>query len=116
MSLSSFHDHFRRATVLTPLQYQKRLGLQEARRLMLTAGITAADAASEVGYESSSQFSREYRRLFGAPPHRDAAELRDTIAAPIGFDTNVRFYVISLSGPRGFSPPLDRRNCPHLCD
>jgi AraC-like DNA-binding protein len=80
MSVSSFHDHFRRATAMTPLQYQKQLRLQEARRLMIADRMAAAEAADRVGYESPSQFSREYRRLFGAPPHRDAAQLRQSIA------------------------------------
>ncbi|HUD30235.1 MAG TPA: AraC family transcriptional regulator [Novosphingobium sp.] len=83
MSVSSFHDHFRRATAMTPLQYQKQLRLQEARRLMMTSRIAAAEAADRVGYESTSQFSREYRRLFGAPPLRDAAQLREAVAAPL---------------------------------
>jgi transcriptional regulator GlxA family with amidase domain len=61
---------------MTPLQYQKQLRLQEARRLMLGALIDAADAGFQVGYDSPSQFSREYRRLFGAPPQRDLARLR----------------------------------------
>ncbi len=83
MSVSSFHDHFRRATAMTPLQYQKQLRLQEARRLMMADRIAAAEAADRVGYESPSQFSREYRRLFGAPPQRDASHLRDMIAVPL---------------------------------
>lgn len=82
MSLSGFHDHFRRATAMTPLQYQKQLRLQEARRLMMTHQITAADAASRVGYESPSQFSREYTRKFGRPPQRDAAHWRSKVALP----------------------------------
>jgi AraC-like DNA-binding protein len=71
MSLSGFHQHFKAVTGLSPLQYQKRLRLQEARRLMLGGGLDAAEAAFRVGYESPSQFSREYRRMFGAPPRRD---------------------------------------------
>ena len=71
MSLSGFHQHFKAVTGLSPLQYQKRLRLQEARRLMLGEGLDAAEAAFRVGYESPSQFSREYRRMFGAPPRRD---------------------------------------------
>jgi AraC-like DNA-binding protein len=61
---------------MSPLQYQKRLRLQEARRLMLGDGCDAAQAAYRVGYESPSQFSREYRRLYGAPPRRDVATLK----------------------------------------
>lgn len=76
MSASSFHSHFRSMTSLSPLQYQKHLRLQEARRLMLAEHLDATTAAFRVGYESSSQFSREYSRLFGAPPLRDVAKLR----------------------------------------
>jgi AraC-like DNA-binding protein len=76
MSLSSFHDHFRRATAMTPLQYQKQLRLQEARALMLAERLDAAEAGFRVGYDSPSQFSREYRRLFGAPPIRDIGRLK----------------------------------------
>jgi len=81
MSLSAFHKHFKDYTSLTPVQYQKRLRLIEARRLMLYEGVTANKAAYEVGYESSSQFTREYARLFGAPPRRDARRPA-TVAAP----------------------------------
>jgi AraC-like DNA-binding protein len=76
MSTSTFHHHFRAMTALSPLQYQKQLRLQEARRLMLSDYLDAAAAAFEVGYESPSQFSREYSRLFGAPPLRDITSLR----------------------------------------
>jgi AraC-like DNA-binding protein len=76
MSPSAFHLHFKAVTAMSPLQYQKRLRLQEARRLMLGGGLDAAEAAFRVGYESPSQFSREYRRLFGAPPRRDVAALK----------------------------------------
>ena len=76
MSPSSFHEHFRAATSLTPLQFQKQLRLIEARRLMVTEGESASNAAFDVGYESVSQFTREYGRMFGAPPVRDAANLR----------------------------------------
>ena len=80
MSTSTFHHHFRSMTALSPLQYQKQLRLQEARRLMLTDRLDAATAAFQVGYESPSQFSREYSRLFGAPPLRDIASLRQMAA------------------------------------
>ncbi len=80
MSLSTFHHHFRSMTALSPLQYQKQLRLQEARRLMLTDHLDAATAVFQVGYESPSQFSREYSRLFGAPPLRDIAGLRQMAA------------------------------------
>jgi AraC-like DNA-binding protein len=76
MSASSLHHHFRQLTAMSPLQYQKWLRLNEARRLMLNDGHDAASAAFEVGYESPSQFSREYARLFGAPPKRDVVSLR----------------------------------------
>jgi len=78
MSKSSFHNHFRVMTSMTPLQFQKRLRLNEARRLMLTENMDALTATFEVGYESPSQFSREYSRLFGAPPLRDIKNLRQT--------------------------------------
>jgi AraC-like DNA-binding protein len=80
MSLSGFHQHFKTVTGLSPLQYQKQLRLQEARRLMLGEGLDAATAAFRVGYESPSQFSREYRRLFGTPPRRDVAAIK--VVAP----------------------------------
>ena len=76
MSLSGFHQHFKAVTGLSPLQYQKQLRLQESRRLMLGEGLDAAEAAFRVGYESPSQFSREYRRVFGTPPRRDVAALK----------------------------------------
>ena len=72
MSPSSFHQHFKMLTSMTPLQYQKQLRLLEARRLMVTDGVNAANAAYQVGYESASQFSREYARMFGTPPKKDA--------------------------------------------
>jgi AraC-like DNA-binding protein len=81
MSPSSFHHHFRVLTAMSPLQYQKWLRLNEARRLMLTERSDAATAALQVGYESPSQFSREYRRLFGAPPLRDIERLRTAAAS-----------------------------------
>jgi AraC-like DNA-binding protein len=76
MSTSSFHEHFKAVTAMSPLQYQKQLRLQEARRLMFANAIDAAGAGHRVGYESPSQFSREYARLFGAPPIRDIERLR----------------------------------------
>lgn len=76
MSISTFHHHFRQVTAMSPLQYQKWLRLNEARRLMLTEDCNAATAAFKVGYESPSQFSREYGRLFGSPPLRDITSLR----------------------------------------
>lgn len=76
MSPSSFHQHFKQVTSMSPLQYQKQLRLMEARRLMLAEDFDATSAAYQVGYESPSQFSREYSRLFGAPPIRDVERLR----------------------------------------
>ncbi|HJZ91967.1 MAG TPA: AraC family transcriptional regulator [Gemmataceae bacterium] len=76
MSPSAFHLHFRAMTAMSPLQYQKRLRLQEARRPMLGEGLDAASAAYRVGYESPSQFSREYRRTFGASPRRGVAAIK----------------------------------------
>jgi len=83
MSTSTFHHHFRAMTALSPLQYQKQLRLQEARRLMLAERLDAATAGFQVGYESPSQFSREYNRLFGAPPLRDVANLRQMAAGAV---------------------------------
>jgi AraC-like DNA-binding protein len=76
MSVSSLHHHFRAVTAMSPLQYQKQLRLQEARRLLLSEAVDAATAGHRVGYESPSHFSREYARLFGAPPSRDLQRLR----------------------------------------
>ncbi|PZU11585.1 AraC family transcriptional regulator [Sphingomonas sp.] len=76
MSPSSLHAHFKAITRMTPLDYQKQLRLQEARRLMLVAGASAGSAGFAVGYDSPSQFSREYRRLFGAPPRQDIERLQ----------------------------------------
>jgi AraC-like DNA-binding protein len=83
MGVSTFHHHFRSLTAMSPLQYQKRLRLHEARNRMLTEGLDAASAAFEVGYESASQFSREYSRVFGMPPMRDvnARRLVEPVAA-----------------------------------
>jgi len=76
MSVSALHHRFKQVTAMSPVQFQKQLRLHEARRLMLGEGVDAAVAAHRVGYESPSQFSREYRRLFGAPPRREIAALR----------------------------------------
>jgi AraC-like DNA-binding protein len=76
MSPSTFRQHFRALTGSSPLQYQKQLRLQEARQLMLNQNLDAGSAAGRVGYESASQFSREYNRLFGAPPQRDIRRMR----------------------------------------
>ena len=79
MSPSSLHQHFKLLTTLSPLQYQKKLRLHHARRLMLGEGLDAAAAGHRVGYESASQFSREYRRLFGAPPRAEVQHLRSVV-------------------------------------
>jgi AraC-like DNA-binding protein len=81
MSPSALHHRFKAATALSPLQYQKQLRLHEARRLMFAEGVDCAAAAHRVGYESPSQFSREYQRLFGAPPRREITRLREPGAA-----------------------------------
>ncbi|AZE94864.1 Transcriptional regulator, AraC family [Pseudomonas orientalis] len=80
MSAATFHHHFRQLTSMSPLQYQKWLRLNEARRLMLNEHQDVSSAAFKVGYESPSQFSREYSRLFGVPPRRDVAALRGRAA------------------------------------
>ena len=77
MSVSGFHHHFKEVTAMSPLQFQKQLRLQEARRLMLGEDLDAASAGYRVGYGDASHFTREYKRLFGAPPARDAERLRE---------------------------------------
>lgn len=84
MSIPTFHHHFRRLAAMSPLQYQKWLRLNEARRLMLNEHMDVAGAAYKVGYDSPSQFSREYSRLFGAPPKRDINQLRNQASASDG--------------------------------
>lgn len=84
MSVSSFHHHFKSVTAMSPLQFQKRLRLQEARRLMLGEDLDAASAAYRVGYNDASHFNREYKSLFGVPPMRDMQRLRETISAVPG--------------------------------
>jgi AraC-like DNA-binding protein len=83
MGLSTLHHHFRALTAMSPLQYQKQLRLQAARGRMLVDGLDAASAAFEVGYESASQFNREYNRFFGQPPMRDIRTLRSPGALPL---------------------------------
>lgn len=80
MGVSTLHHHFRAMTSMSPLQYQKHLRLHEARRILLGENVDAGTAAMRVGYESASQFNREYRRMFGAPPIRDVTPLRTTRA------------------------------------
>lgn len=77
MSVSTFHRHFRAVTGMSPLRYQKQIRLQEARKIMLTSAVDAAEAGFRVGYESPSQFNREYRRMFGAPPGRDIEAVKN---------------------------------------
>ncbi|GIV69408.1 AraC family transcriptional regulator [Caldilinea sp.] len=79
MSVSGFHHYFKAVTGMTPLQFQKQLRLQEARRLMIGENLPAIDAAYRVGYQDASHFNREYKRLFGAPPLRDVQRLRETM-------------------------------------
>ena len=81
MSVSGFHHHFKSVTSMSPLQFQKHLRLQEARRLMLGEDMDAASAGFRVGYEDPSHFSREYKRHFGAPPQGDIASLRSRLEA-----------------------------------
>jgi AraC-like DNA-binding protein len=83
MGVSTLHHHFRALTAMSPLQYQKQLRLQAARERMLMDGLDAASVAFEVGYESASQFNREYRRFFGQPPMRDIRTLRSPGAMPL---------------------------------
>ena len=84
MSVSSFHQHFKSVTSMSPLQYQKVLRLQEARRLLLSPMMDAGTASRHVGYVSASQFSREYGRFFGSTPTRDIARLRERVGAAAG--------------------------------
>jgi AraC-like DNA-binding protein len=77
MSVSGFHHHFRAVTAMSPLQFQKRMRLQEARHLMLAEDLDAANAGYRVGYSDASHFTREYKRLFGEPPMRDVERLRE---------------------------------------
>jgi AraC-like DNA-binding protein len=79
MSVSGFHHHFKSVTSMSPLQFQKQVRLQEARRLMLSEGLDAASSGRRVGYEDPGYFSREYKKLFGAPPLRDIARMRDSL-------------------------------------
>ena len=100
MSPSTFRQHFRALTGVSPLQYQKQLRLQEARQLMLNENLDAGSAGGRVGYESPSQFSREYSRLFGAPPQRDVTRMR---LAPVTGARNPR-RTLARSAARGTGP------------
>ncbi len=88
MGVSTLHHHFRALTAMSPLQYPKQFRWQAARGRMLVDGLDAASAALEVGYESASQFNREYSRLFGQPPMRDIRTLRSPGALPPGSVSN----------------------------
>jgi AraC-like DNA-binding protein len=81
MSIPSFHRHFLEVTTMSPLQFQKQIRLQEARRRLLSSAEDAASVGFDVGYESPSQFNREYRRMFGAPPGRDMVRQRLSLSA-----------------------------------
>ena len=100
MSPSTFRQHFRALTGVSPLQYQKQLRLQEARQLMLNQNLDAGSAGGRVGYESASQFSREYSRLFGAPPQRDITRMR---LAPVAAAAGPR-RTVARSAARGTGP------------
>lgn len=84
MSVSGFHHHFKVLTAMSPLQFQKQLRLQEARRLMLSEGLDAASAGYRVGYDDASYFNREYKKLFGELPVRDVGRLRETATESAG--------------------------------
>jgi AraC-like DNA-binding protein len=84
MSVSGFHHHFKAVTAMSPLQFQKRMRLQEARRLMLGEDLDAASAGFRVGYGDPSHFTRDYKRLFGAPPMRDVEQLREAAVGGAG--------------------------------
>lgn len=90
MSASTFHHHFKALTAMSPLQYQKKLRLHEARRLMLNDRLDAATTAFRVGYESASQFGREYHRMFGAPPARDIMGLLQAMGVEPSADENMQ--------------------------
>src|SRR6185369_7820919 len=81
MSVSGFHHHFKSVTAMSPLQFQKQVRLQAARRLMLGEDLDAASAGFRVGYEDPSYFSRDYKKLFGSPPQRDIVSLRSNLGA-----------------------------------
>jgi AraC-like DNA-binding protein len=88
MSVSGFHHHFKAVTAMSPLQFQKQLRLQEARRLMLGEHLDAASAGYRVGYDDASHFNREYKRLFGMPPMHDVERLREAARAGAGQGTD----------------------------
>jgi transcriptional regulator GlxA family with amidase domain len=79
MSVSAFHRHFKAVTAMSPIQFQKRIRLLQARQLLISQSVNASSVAYDIGYESASQFTREYARFFGAPPATDAAQIRERI-------------------------------------
>lgn len=90
MSTSSLYDYFKEVTGMSPIQYQKQIRLQEARRLLFSESIDAAGAAFQVGYESPSHFSREYARMFGMPPVRDLRRLRSTMVDEMTISAEIK--------------------------
>jgi AraC-like DNA-binding protein len=108
MSSSAFRHHFHQLASMSPLQYQKWLRLNEARRLMLNEKLDAADAAFNVGYESQSQFRREYSPLFGAPPKRDIegltrkADVKEASREALAAWPNNTFFIFNVGSPCGF--------------
>jgi transcriptional regulator GlxA family with amidase domain len=78
MSVSASHRHFKAVTGMSPIQFQKRIRLLQARQLLISQSVNASAVAYEVGYESASQFTREYARFLGQPPARDASQIRET--------------------------------------
>ena len=112
MSPSTFRQHFRALTGVSPLQYQKQLRLQEARQLMLNENLDAGSAGGRVGYESPSQFSREYSRLFGAPPQRDVTRMRlSPVARPADLRRTIARSTARRTGPsrRSIRPSIVSR-------
>ena len=100
MSVSGFHHHFKAVTAMSPLQFQKQLRLQEARRLMLGEHLDAASAAYRVGYDDASHFNREYKRLFGVPPMRDVERLREAARQNGGLGVRLEAGDRSTTGVR----------------
>jgi AraC-like DNA-binding protein len=100
LSVSGFHHHFKAITAMSPLQFQKRLRLQEARRLMLSESLDAASAAFRVGYHDASHFNREYKRLFGLPPMRDVERVREAARQSAGNGLAAAFTRSSERQPR----------------
>lgn len=107
MSVSGFHAHFKAVTAMSPLQFQKQLRLQEARRLMLNEKLDAAEAGYRVGYDDASHFSREYKRYFGDSPMRDVQRLRESVLSSSRQPAAIRRSERQVS--KGGQPPLRRR-------